>query len=80
MTMPVPALTNGLQGILRDENDDMRVWLERWFWVGFALLCSLHHIIAYAALADPCLNEQHDTYLDLCTTECSHAQFSYEWV
>lgn len=25
VTMPVPALTNGLQGILRDENDDMRV-------------------------------------------------------
>lgn len=22
MTIPVPALTNGLQGILRDENDD----------------------------------------------------------
>ena len=25
VTIPVPALTNGLQGILRDGNDDMRV-------------------------------------------------------
>lgn len=25
VTMPVLALTNGLQGILRDENDDVRV-------------------------------------------------------
>ncbi len=24
VTIPVPALTNGLQGILRDENDDVK--------------------------------------------------------
>lgn len=25
VTIPVPALTNGLQGVLRDQNDDVRV-------------------------------------------------------
>lgn len=41
VTMPVTALANGLQGILRDKNDDLGV-LESWCWVGFALLCTLH--------------------------------------